>query len=94
MLTYCAILLRMDYKESERILDNAMKFLETERKRQGLSLRKFGALSGIERTTIGKVETGKRTPSLPLCLRLADALGLDLEDVLKSARKRRKRRAD
>jgi DNA-binding XRE family transcriptional regulator len=54
-----------------RILDNLMKFLEMERKRQGLSLRKFGALTGIERTTIGKVETGKRTPSLPLCLRLA-----------------------
>ena len=86
--------MRMDYKESERILDNLMKLLEMERKRQGLSLRKFGALSGIERTTIGKVETGKRTPSLPLCLRLADALGLDLEDVIKSARKRRKRRAD
>jgi transcriptional regulator with XRE-family HTH domain len=67
----------MDYKESERILSSVMDMLEKERKRQGLSLRKFGALSGIERTTIGKVETGKRTPSLPQCLRLADALGLD-----------------
>ena len=43
-----------------------------------------GALSGIERTTIGKVEKGQRAPSLPLCLRLADALGLEMADVLKS----------
>jgi transcriptional regulator with XRE-family HTH domain len=83
----------MDHKESDRILSKVMALLEKERKRQGLSLRQFGALSGIERTTIWKAETGKRTPSLPLCLRLADALGLDLEDVIKSARKRRKRRA-
>jgi transcriptional regulator with XRE-family HTH domain len=82
----------MDYKESERILAGVMAELEKERKRQGLSLRKFGALSGIERTTIWKAEQGKRAPSLPLCLRLADALGLELADVLKSvtAKKRRK----
>ena len=94
MFPSCAILFGMDYKESDRILANVMKRLEKERKRQGLSLRKFGTLSGVERTTISKAETGKRTPSLPLCLRLADALGLDLEDVIKSARKRRKRPAD
>jgi putative transcriptional regulator len=82
----------MDYKESEQILSRVMGLLEQERKRQGLSLRKFGALSGIERTTIGKIEKGQRDPSLPLCLRLADALGLELADVLKSvtAKKRRK----
>jgi transcriptional regulator with XRE-family HTH domain len=70
-----------------------MALLEKERKRQGLSLRQFGALAGIERTTIWKAETGLRTPSLPLCLRMADALGLELADVLKSvtAKKRRKR---
>jgi len=64
----------MDYKESERILSNVMQLLEKERVRQGLSLRGTGALSGIERTTIWKVETGKRSPSLTICLRLADAL--------------------
>ena len=83
----------MYYKESELILDNVMKLLEMERNRQGLSLRKFGALSGIKRTTIWKAKRGN-APSLTLCLRLADALGLNLEDVLKSARKRRKRRGD
>jgi putative molybdopterin biosynthesis protein len=84
----------MDRNESDRILSNVMDLLENERNRQGLSLRETGAVSGIDRTTIWKAETGKRSPSLTLCLRMADALGLDLEDVIKSARKRRKRRAD
>lgn len=69
-----------------------MKRLEQERERQGLSLKQFGALSGVERTTIGKAEKGQRSPSLLVCLRLADALGLRLGDVLNSipAKKRRK----
>ena len=86
----------MDYREADRILAKVMALLERERKRQGLSLKQFGALSGIERTTIGKAEKGQRSPSLTLCLRLADALGLRLGDLLNSipVKKRRKRRAD
>ena len=86
----------MDYKESERILACVMAKLEKERKRQGLSLKKFGALSGVERTSISKAEKGQRSPSLSMCLRLADALGLRLGDVLNSvpAKKRRKQRVD
>jgi transcriptional regulator with XRE-family HTH domain len=82
----------MDYKEADRILTCVMERLEQERERQGLSLKQFGALSGVERTTIGKAEKGQRSPSLTICLRLADALGLRLGDVLNSipAKKRRK----
>jgi transcriptional regulator with XRE-family HTH domain len=69
-----------------------MKKMEQERERQGLSLKQYGALSGVERTTIAKAERGQRSPSLLICLRLADALGLRLGDVLNSipAKKRRK----
>jgi transcriptional regulator with XRE-family HTH domain len=82
----------MDYKEADRILTCVMERLEQERERQGLSLKQFGALSGVERTTIGKAEKGQRSRSLTICLRLADALGLRLGDVLNSipAKKRRK----
>jgi transcriptional regulator with XRE-family HTH domain len=82
----------MDSKEADRILSRLMAELQKERERQGLSLKKLGAMSGIHRTTIGQMETGKRSPGLVLCLRLADALGLRLGDVLNSipARKRRK----
>ena len=58
----------------------------------GLSLKKLGAMSGLHRTTIGLMESGQCSPTLVSCLRLADALGLDLADVLKGipAKKRRK----
>jgi transcriptional regulator with XRE-family HTH domain len=82
----------MDYKEAERILSYVADKLEGERERQGLSLQKLGALSGVSRTAIGMIEKGQRSPTLVTCLRVADALGLDLEDVLKSARKTSRRK--
>jgi putative transcriptional regulator len=86
-------MLGMDYEEADRILSCVMKKLERERERQGLSLKQFGALSGVERTTISKAEKGQRSPSLTMCLRLADVLGLRLGDVLNSipAKKRRRK---
>jgi transcriptional regulator with XRE-family HTH domain len=73
----------MDYKQADQILACVMARLQDERESQGLSLRKLGAMTGLHRTSIGLIESGKRSPSLVICLRLADALGLDLADVLK-----------
>ena len=83
----------MDHEEADRILSCVMKKLEQERERQGLSLKEFGALSGVERTTVAKAERGLRNPSMIICLRMADALGLRLGDVLNSipAKKRRRK---
>ena len=77
----------MDYEEAERILACVMERLEQERNRQGLSLQRLGAISGVSRMAIGMIEKGQRSPSLIICLRVADALGLDLGDVLKSVPK-------
>jgi transcriptional regulator with XRE-family HTH domain len=88
----CAILLLMNYREAERILSGVMDRLEQERTRQGLSLQRLGALSGIDRTMIGKIEKGERSPTLIVCLRVADALGLNLGDVLNDVRKKRRRK--
>jgi transcriptional regulator with XRE-family HTH domain len=91
-LRSCAILPEMDYEEADRILSCVMDVLRQERERRGLSLKQFGVMSGVERTSIAKAENGQRSPSLLTCLRLADALGLRLGDVLNSipAKKRRK----
>ncbi len=92
MLLSCVILWGMDYKEADRILSRVMVVLRKEREDQDLSLKKLGAMSGLHRTSIGLIESGQRSPTLVSCLRLADALGLDLADVLKgvTAKKRRK----
>jgi putative transcriptional regulator len=92
MLPTCGILLGMDYKEADRILSCVMEKLQDERERQGISLKKLSATSGIHRTTIGLIESGQRSPSLVVCLRLADALGVDLADVLKSVRAKKRRK--
>jgi transcriptional regulator with XRE-family HTH domain len=74
----------MNYREADRILSCVMDKLEQERVRQGLSLQKLGEISGVHRTTIGMIEKGERSPSLVICLRLADALGIPLWEVLKN----------
>lgn len=72
----------MNHREAARILANVMDRLRDERERQGLTLQRLGVISGISRTMIAKMENGTRSPSLMICLRVADALGLNLADVL------------
>jgi predicted transcriptional regulator len=92
MLLSCVILSGMDYKEADRILSRVMATLRKERESQDISLRKLGAMTGLHRTSIGLMESGQRSATVVSCLRLADALGFDLADVLKgvTAKKRRK----
>jgi putative transcriptional regulator len=80
----------MDYEEAERILACVMERLERERHRQGLSQSRLAVISGVSRMAIGMIEKGQRSPSLIICLRVADALDLDLGDVLKNISKRKR----
>jgi DNA-binding XRE family transcriptional regulator len=77
----------MNYDEADIILASVIKRLREERERQGLSLQKFGELAGVSRTAIGMIEKGQRSPSLTICLRLADALGLRLGNLLNKAQR-------
>lgn len=72
----------MNHREAARIFACAMDMLRKEREAQGLTLAKLGRLSGVHRTTIGMLERGRRLPSITICLRVADALGVRLGDVL------------
>ncbi len=83
----------MKYSEAERILAFVMQRLQQERERQGLSLQKLGTLSGVSRTAIGMIEKGERSPSLIVCLRVAETLGLCLGDVLNEAPKSKARKS-
>ena len=81
----------MDYDEADEILTCVMDRLQRERERQGVSLQKLGAISGVSRTAIGMIEKGQRSPTLIICLRIADALGLNLGNVLKTAIAKKRR---
>lgn len=79
----------MKYPEAEEILTGVVDRMRRERERRGLSQKKLAALSGVSRTAIVMIENGQRSPSLIICLRLADALGLRLENVLRSVSRSR-----
>jgi XRE family transcriptional regulator, regulator of sulfur utilization len=74
----------MNHREAARILAYVMDRLREERNRQGLTLQRLERISGVTRTMIAKMEKGERSPSLIICLRVADALGVQLGDVLNS----------
>jgi putative transcriptional regulator len=82
----------MNCAEAEEILTDMVDRLRHERERRGISQKKLAALSGVSRTAIVMIESGQRSPSLIICLRLADALGLRLDNVLRGVFRSRSRK--
>lgn len=72
---------------AEAITHNLISLLANERKKQGLSHQKLAEAAGLHRSTISLIETGKRTPTILVCLKLAMALNVNLETFLKKASK-------
>jgi transcriptional regulator with XRE-family HTH domain len=63
-----------------------IRLLREERERRGLSKYALSAQCGITQQTIGYMERGLRHPSFETILRIADGIGVNLEDILKQAR--------
>lgn len=55
--------------------------LQTLRLERGLSTVQLAKLAGTTRTYISDLEAGRRNPSLVLASKLADALGVSLDDL-------------
>ena len=55
------------------------------RKRSGLSQEALAALSGMERSNLGKIERGENNLSLLNLIRIADALGQKAYSILSDA---------
>ena len=51
----------------------------------GMSQEQLSFMSGINRTYIGSLESGRRNPSLENICRLAVALGIDAADLVRGA---------
>ena len=52
------------------------------RKRQGLTQKKLSEMSGINRVMIAKYEAGISEPSLKTSVKLAEALGTKVDDLI------------
>ena len=59
-----------------------MENLRRIRKARGLTMKELGKLSDVSESTIGMVETGKRKPSFELLLKLSEALGCSVNDLV------------
>ena len=63
-----------------------IKLLREEREKRGLSKYTLSAQCGLAQQTISYMERGLRQPSFETILRIADGIGVNLEDVLSRAR--------
>jgi transcriptional regulator with XRE-family HTH domain len=54
------------------------------RRRAGVSQERLAELAGLDRTYVSGVERGVRNPTLLTLVRLCDALGIDLKDLIES----------
>ena len=70
-------------------LANRIKHLRLAKK---ISQEDFAAKAGLSRNGMGLIEQGKRWPRLATLLRISDALGMTIEDVLKGIQKKKRHR--
>jgi transcriptional regulator with XRE-family HTH domain len=73
-------------KKREAICSTVARLLKEERERQGLSLNSLAARAGLSRQMVSYIEQEERNPTLDTLLRLADALNIELDEILKRAR--------
>lgn len=70
---------------AEQITQNLVVLFFEERKRQGLSHQTLADAAGVHRSTISLIESGKRVPTILICLKIAMALDIKLETLLRKA---------
>jgi DNA-binding XRE family transcriptional regulator len=72
----------MDKSREEKIIEELISEFTSLRLKIGLSRNALAKKAGISRPAVSLIENGKRTPTLLLCLKIADALGKNLCDTL------------
>ena len=70
-------------------LANRIRHLRLAKK---ISQEELAAKAGLSRNGMGLIEQGKRWPRLATLLRISDALGMTIEDVLKGIQKKKRHR--
>ena len=73
-------------KLREATCSNVVRILAEERKRQKMAMRDLADIAEVSQAMISLVENGLRNPTLETLLRIADALGIELSDVIARAK--------
>jgi transcriptional regulator with XRE-family HTH domain len=71
----------------QAICSHVARLIKEERQRQKLSLNALAARAGLSRQMVSYVEQEERNPSLETLLRLTGALGVQLEAIIRHARR-------
>jgi transcriptional regulator with XRE-family HTH domain len=74
-------------RKAQAICVKAIALLKEERERRKLSKYFVAQESGLSPQMIGYVESGDRNPTLETVLRMAEAMNVNFEDVIKRARR-------
>ena len=73
----------MKARMADKEVAKFVQILKNTRKDKGVSHEKLAALTGLSRTTIGAVESGRASPTLRTILRICAALKVRPSDILK-----------
>ncbi len=80
-----AIIIIMRNKRAEKITLNLANLLKEKRLAKGFSHQTLADAAGVDRSTISRIESGKRMPTILVCLKITDALGESLPELLKKS---------
>ena len=79
---------REKQKRWRRVSTEVARLLAEERVRAGLSMSAVAERGGLSQQMVSYVEREIRNPTLSTLIRMADAIGVDLADVIREAVKR------
>jgi transcriptional regulator with XRE-family HTH domain len=74
-------------RKREAICAQVALLLQEERQRQNLSMNAVAERAGLSRQMVSYVEKEDRNPTLDTLLRITEVLGVELEQIIKQARR-------
>lgn len=75
----------MGKKHAEQTTAKLVKLLKEARLAKGISHQTLADMAGVNRSTVSRIESGERVPTITVCLKVAEALELKLHSLLKQA---------
>jgi transcriptional regulator with XRE-family HTH domain len=73
----------MKNKHAEKTTERLVKLLKEKRLAKGLSHQTLADIAGVNRSTISRIESGERIPTITVCLKISAALELKFYALLK-----------
>lgn len=73
----------MSNKHAERTTEKLVKLLKEKRLAKGLSHQTLADIAKVNRSTISRIESGERVPTITVCFKVAEALELKLHALIK-----------